>query len=188
MIRLSIFAATSFAAALALPAVAAERHRITPEEVTAAIHAAGMTASPEQVEMLAEVAASSKSPQLKVDSMERWEDRGFRVRLSCLREECLPFFVAVRGLQPEATSASSPASASAARPDNRPTPDPRSLSVQAGSRQIFLLEGPHIHIQIPVVCLEGGSVGQRIRVTSLDHRQSYIAQIDGNNILRGKIQ
>jgi flagella basal body P-ring formation protein FlgA len=58
----------------------------------------------------------------------------------------------------------------------------------AGSRATLLLEGDHVHIQVPVVCLQNGAVGQTIRVASPDHKQTYVAQVTGNNVLRGRLQ
>ena len=60
--------------------------------------------------------------------------------------------------------------------------------IRTGVRATLLLDGGHVHIQLPVVCLENGALGQTIRVTSLNHRQTYMAQVDANRILRGKLQ
>ena len=106
-----------------------------------------------------------------------------KVRLSCVKqEECLPFFVAVRGSQPQAVLPV--LTSSTATPQTKPN----SPAMRAGAHAVLLLEGGHIHIQLPVVCLENGAIGQTIRVTSLDHKLTYLAQVDANLTLRGKLQ
>jgi hypothetical protein len=172
------------AVALGLPAVAASaQNAIATEQIAAALSSAGINTTPEQVVLLTNVVATTTAPALRVESTELWGDHRIKVRLSCVRqEECLPFFVAVRGSQPQAVFpvlASSPAT---------PQAKPNSPAMRAGAHAVLLLEGGHIHIQLPVVCLENGEIGQTIRVTSLNHKLTYLAQVDANLTLRGKLQ
>ena len=107
--------------------------------------------------------------------------------MSCVKpEQCLPFFVAVRTSQPQAIAPEIAAPSSAATLPAKPGPS--DLVMRAGGRATLLLDGGHVHIQLPVVCLENGAIGQTIRVASLDHRLTYVAQVDANRILRGKLQ
>jgi len=174
-------------AAMALPAVAASGHvSITAEQVAAAINGTGMKVSANQVVLLTDVMATTSAPKLKVESMERWGDQQTKFRLNCVKnEECLPFFVAVRWSQtvpmpPVLADHSSTAISMAKSGSN-------SFIVRAGSPAVLLLDGDHIHIQLPVVCLENGAIGQTIRVASTDHRQNYTAQVGEGAVLRGKL-
>ena len=83
---------------LAVPTVAvAQREAITAAQVAAAMNAAGMKVSPQQIMLLAGVTARTSTPGLQVESMERWGDDRIKVRLDCSDPSaCLPFFVAVR--------------------------------------------------------------------------------------------
>jgi hypothetical protein len=175
------------AAALGLPAAAASaQNPIAREQIAAALSSAGMNATPEQVVLLTNVVATTRAPALKVESAELWSDHRIKVRLSCVRsEECLPFFVAVRGNQPQPAAVIADASPAASLPA-KPVPD--ALVIRSGGRATLLIEGDHIHIQLPVICLQNGEVGQTIRVTSLDHHQTYAAQVDENGTLRGRLQ
>lgn len=172
------------AIALGFPAaMAAAQNAITPRQIAAALDSAGMSTTPEQVVLLTNVVATTSAPALKFESAELWSDHRIKVRLSCVRpEECLPFFVAVQGSQPQAVTADTTA---AIPPAQSPSSPP---AMRAGGHATLLLEGDHIHIQLPVVCLESGAIGQTIRVTSLDHRLTYLAQVDGDRTLRGKLQ
>lgn len=169
--------------ALGFPAAAASaQSAIATEQIAAALTSAGMNATPEQVVLLTNVVATTTAPALKVDSAELWSDHRMKVRLSCVKqEECLPFFVAVRGSQSQAVLPVLAGSTQAKPSSNSP-------AMRAGAHATLLLEGGHVHIQLPVVCLENGAIGQTIRVTSLDHKLTYMAQVDANRTLRGKLQ
>jgi len=169
--------------ATTLPVAAATGHdSITKEQVAAAMSGAGMKVSADQVTLLTDVVAATPTPALKVESMERWGTDRMRVRLDCAkREDCLPFYVAVRSMQGVAAL---PAQAAAPMPAKV---DPNSYVLRAGSSAILMLEGDHVHIRIPVVCLENGTPGQTIRVASKDHRLTYTAQVVDGTVLKGSL-
>jgi hypothetical protein len=181
MTRNWLISALTLSAALALPAATPTGHvSITATQVASAITGAGMNVSADQVSLLTDVVASSASPKLEVQSMEPWGDRRMRVRLSCAnQEDCLPFFVAVR-VGPDSAAQQASGSSPARL-------DPKSFIVRAGAPAILLLEGAHVHIRIAVVCLEGGAPGQTIRVASRDHRQTYMAKVVDETILRASL-
>jgi hypothetical protein len=169
---------------LAVPTVAvAQREAITAAQVAAAMNAAGMKVSPQQVILLAGVTARTSTPGLQVESMERWGGDRIKVRLNCSDPSaCLPFFVAVRSsplgtLLPVAATQRSSAAMSP------PRPDANSMVVRSGAPVILLLDGGRVHIRLSVVCLESGAAGQTIRVASKDHRQTYTAVVvDGSTV------
>jgi hypothetical protein len=171
-------------AATALPALAATaRVAINPTQVAGAISNAGIKISPEQVTLLADVVANQADPTLVVESMERWGDNRMKVRMNCANSECLPFFVAVQWGQNEPTAAGF-ASRGAVGASSSVKP----IVLRAGSTATLILNSDHVHIKLPVVCLESGTVGQTIRVSSLDHRQTFTAQIGDPAALKGTIQ
>ena len=99
--------------------------------------------------------------------------------------ECVPFFVAIEG-------AERPEDIGIMGWDMEPLHGSQtaagSLVVHAGSAANLVLEGPHMHMQLPVICLESGRAGETIRVTSKDHRQTFSAEIVGRNELKGILQ
>jgi hypothetical protein len=181
MTRNWMISALTFSVALALPAATPSGHvAITATQIAFAITGAGMSISADQVSLLTDVVAASASPRLEVQSMEPWGDRRMRVRLSCAsREDCLPFFVAVR-LNQDNTARSASNSSQAKI-------DPKSFVVRSGASAILLLDGAHVHIRIAVVCLENGAPGQTIRVASRDHRQTYMAKVVDETVLRASL-
>lgn len=177
--------AMALCAAMALPAVAAPSPNvITAELVADTLSAAGMKVSAQQVTLLADVIASTSKPALRVESMERWGDHRMRVRLACdSNSECMPFLVAVNWNGDDATLASSSSSSVIAQTKSQPAP----IVVHAGSPAILLLDGDHVHIQLPVFCLENGAAGQTVRVVSKEQRKTFTAQVLSESVLKGRL-
>jgi hypothetical protein len=188
-LALALILAVAPASAAAPP----ERVPITQARIAAAISDAGLPVAADQVSLLADVAAASAAPALVVESMQPWGDRRMRVRMSCASsDECLPFFVAIR-LTPAPGSQSAVAASTFESVDHslaaneRAAPDPKNYVVRSGAAATLLLDGGHVHIRIAVVCLENGAAGQTIRVASKDHRQTYLARVVDQGVLRASL-
>ena len=176
---------------MALPAAAATgRDAITPEQIAAAISGAGVTISAKQVTLLTEVVARTSAPVLRVQSMEPLDGHRMKVRLDCTNiAECVPFYVTIHG-NDESPVQPSPITPVQGRTPARIAPvktEASALVLRAGSPATLLLEGDHMHIQLPVVCLENGAIGQTIRVASKDRRQTYTAQVFDGGTVRGRL-
>jgi flagella basal body P-ring formation protein FlgA len=59
--------------------------------------------------------------------------------------------------------------------------------VRKGSTATLLLDSDRVHIRFPVVCLENGVPGQKIRVTGVDRRQVYMAEVIDGTLLKGRL-
>ncbi len=57
-------------------------------------------------------------------------------------------------------------------------------NLHAGSHATLLIDGQRVHIKVPVICLENGGPGRTIRVTALDHKQTYRAEIVDGTLLK----
>ncbi len=173
-------------ATLALPALAAPaRYPVSAGTVASVIQGMGLAVRPEQVELLSNVVASTPTPKLRVQSMQTWGDHRMMVRLECESpEECVPFFVgiAVNGQDQERLSASAAEIPQLARKSPF-----KSYAVRAGSQATLLLDGDHVHIRIPVICLENGAAGQTVRVTGRDRKQVYTAEVIDGSLLKGRL-
>jgi hypothetical protein len=99
----------------------------------------------------------------------------------------MPFFVAVRCAQQLAAEPGtaamnhSPAATAPARID------PKSILMHAGAPATLFLEGGRVHIRLAVVCLENGALGQTIKVSSKDHRQTYVGKVVDGEVLRASL-
>ena len=185
MIRLNSTLTCMLAAAIALPAVAAPRRFvITQERIASAVTNSGMQVSPEQVTLLSSVVASIANPQLKVISIDRSYGTQSLARIECAtRDQCLPFLVKLSAGTASTTSAASVPLSVSSNPQARPSPP----LVHSGSPATLLLEGPHIHITVPVICLQNGALGQTVRASTRDRRITYTAHVVRDGVLEANL-
>ena len=189
-----------------------QRAAIRLEQVVAALNFAKFPLEDAEVKLMAQNTATIEAPRLEVRAVEPWGDRDARVRLGCeAHEQCLPFYVAVHWF--DATSAKaallaanvSPARLARSAPNSLasttrepvavPSPAPTSspnatdteIHLHAGSHATLLIEGDRLHIKLPVICLENGVPGRTIRVTALDHKQTYRAEVVDSTLLKGTL-
>lgn len=189
MVRRNLILLSIAVAGAALPvSAAAEHYAIGASIIAAVISKAGVETAPEQVSLLTEVVATTPAPILKVRSVEKLDNHRLLARLECeSRDECLPFYVSIR-VEPGIETQGEAAKANAAPPDSTPQPGVKSVALRAGSLATLLLDGGHVHIKIPVICLQAGSQGQTIRVTDKNHRVVYSAQVIDGSLLKGKLE
>lgn len=174
---------------MALPTFAASRSiPIRTEVIASALTGIGIQVLPEQVTLMTDVVATTNAPRLSIRSMEKASDHRIIVRLECaMPEECLPFFVSIH---PEEENGEQQSSSKAAAPlPSVPVFNSRSktFAIRSGTPATLQLDSDHVHIRISVICLENGAAGQRIRVTSPDHRQAYTAEVIDGALLKGKL-
>jgi hypothetical protein len=166
----------------------AGRNTLTSAQIASAISSAGMQISADQVTLLSDVVAKTSTPNLKVQAIERMPDGRMRVRLDCGdTDQCVPFFVIIHVGESAAPGSASVAAVrtGAANPGSKQPYN--SFTIRAGAPAILLLDGSHVHIKVAVVCLENGSTGQAIRVSSQDRRQTYTAEVVDGTTLRGTL-
>jgi len=166
---------------------AASRYPITAAQVSDAIGSTGTSVSPDAVSLLSVVTASTPAPHLRVQGAERATGDQLMVRIACeTPEECLPFVVSLHSSAETAARLAGlfafgapvhAASVVASGP----------MVIRNGAQAVLLLDGKHVHVQLPVVTLENGAVGQRIRVTEKDKRQTYTAVVVNSGLLQGRL-
>lgn len=168
------------AAAAPLLFARSDGYPITPQQVAATVTGGGLQVSADEVSLLADVVATVPQPTLKLKSVSPAADHQVIARLECAdARQCLPFMVVLnvdRGALASAAEAS----------DGQPS-RPQVPLVRAGSHAVLQLDGAHVHISIPVICLENGALGENIRVASLDRNQFYTVQVAENGVLRGTL-
>jgi hypothetical protein len=175
--------------AMALAAWAAPpRHPITAQQVSSALNAAGLQVTASQITLPGAIVATTAEPVLRTQSIQPMPDHSTVVRIECENSsECLPFFVKLHLGQNRDQAAVS-------APMDQPLPagigqlsSRRSALVHSGSRATLLLEGQHVQIRIPVVCIENGGLGQKVRVRGAENRQVYVAEVVDAALLKGTL-
>jgi hypothetical protein len=174
-------------AGAALPA-AAQHYAITNRSIAATMSTVGVPVSADQVTPLSDVVSSKPSPAMRVRSVSRLENGELLARLECTAsEECLPFFVSVRTSQGGGAQADG-GTVSALPVSLTQKQEPRSIVVRAGAKAMLELDGSHVQIRMPVVCLQSGGIGQTIRVMDKSHRQVYQAEVVDDGFVKGRLQ
>jgi hypothetical protein len=176
-------------AAFGIPAKAASgREVITAGQIAAAIGDAGLQVSASQITLLTDVVAKTNKPALRVLSVGAWEGNLSLVRVACVvSEECLPFVVTVHRHPSVHSEEAVIASNSQSVQRTRIETSKSRIVVRIGSPAVLLLEGEHVHIQLAVICLENGIVGQTIRVAGRERDHTYLAEVGSDGSLRGTL-
>jgi hypothetical protein len=178
---LFVMAATSLAISEPALSRATTRFAISTERVVYAMASAGIDVSPDQIEILSQVHSSTQSAPMTVVSVSKGGvgTGTIKARLRCDHHECLPFYVLVHGF--DRTSDKIPGIQSAPGPSADKLPS----VVRGGDHATLVLQSPDSQMSFPVVCLQSGMPGQKIRVASLDHRRYYDAEIVTAGMLKG---
>jgi hypothetical protein len=158
-------------------------HTISAVQVSRAFSAKGIRVVPEQVDFLSPVPTSATDADVRVVSVARLAGDTFKVRMRCQNNECLPFYVLLRGVNfsEEQTRQQFPR-----RIVNQVNPKSRRV-VRSGERVTLIVEGKDLRITLPVICLQNGALGQKIRVSSSDHKKIYIAEVTQAGLLKSTL-
>jgi hypothetical protein len=183
--------AASLMAALSLQSwgQSSDRFALTVGQVTSALAEKGISLGNMQVSMLANVVATRPDPLLDVLSVDALSDLGFgegrtsrsRVKMACHASgTCLPFYILVsepKSMLNGVVFPSVAAGIKSYKPSLAPTMRP-------GTHATLLMDDNRAHIEVSVISLENGITGHKIRVASPDHKQFYVGEVIGPNLLR----
>ena len=179
---------TKFAAAMLLvvcvgaslcTATAKGRVPIGAGQIADAITAAGVRVTPSQIELLSSVFAAKANPKLKVVGLTPLDGGLVQARMQCENASiCLPFYVLVHWQE------NSEAKTAMSSWQNSIVTSPHRLSkveilVHTGKSAIMVFEGNNMRMSLPVVCLQDGGRGQRVRVMNKDTKKIYVARVSG---------
>jgi hypothetical protein len=154
------------------------RTPISREWILGALDSSGIRITPDQMEQLSSVTAANLKPRLKVVSVEVLDGESDKVRLRCEQPNtCLPFYVLLHWGQP-----GDEASALSGRQDGRAT-KPQDMWVRSGKAAVLVFEGDLIRMTLPVLCLQNGGRGQRVRVVNKETKKTYLARVTGPGIV-----
>lgn len=140
---------------------------------------AGLHVTASQVESLSPMTSSEPNPKLTATKVDALDASTTKVRLQCERTDvCLPFYVLVHW--PEGT-----------KQDTKGAAQPRvllePLMVHNGKDATLVFEGRNMRMNMPVLCLQNGVRGQRIRVISKDRKKVFLARVTGPGTLTSAV-
>lgn len=152
---------------------------ISRQQVAAAVSSMGAEVDESQVDLLASPVSRHENPALEIKSIEPWQEGRLKVRIACReRKECLPFYVGVRTTDLPAFRASRSVRKMAIK---------EPVVLRTGETATLLLQNGRVQITLPVICLENGSIGRTIRVTTRDRKQIYRAEVVTETLVKGAI-
>jgi hypothetical protein len=204
-------AACLFGCAIAVNIAPAQEARprfpVGPADVITAMQRRQLPTQDVKVSIAMPITVRSANAQLEVQSVALVDSHEIRLRMSCHdRRDCLPFFATATypevvdekalPVKHEQAAAAIPAAeehlphSSAAVSEVKSTEHEAAVAapiLKAGSAATLDIEGDRIHIQLDVICLAAGAAGDKIRVTTRDHKQVYVAQIATPTLLKGSL-
>lgn len=166
----------------AMSQMGVNRTAISTRQVADAMVAAGIVVNPDQIELLSGVGTARGHASMRVVSVMNGNAGIAKVKLRCRdNHECLPFYVLVRGLDEGKLGSAR----------ERPAPRANASALQnvihGGDHATLFVETPNFRMTVPVICLQSGVHGQRIRVASLDRKRYYDAEVVAAGILKGNL-
>jgi Chaperone for flagella basal body P-ring formation len=159
---------------------------ITPQQVAVALLVKHISVSDEEVSLPSRVPAKTTNPLLEVISVSSTLQNDTLVKLRCVDgRDCLPFYAVIAGARGKPLEKGLRPPPAAAPHLPAPPPPPEPWLVRSGERATLVLEGKHLRVQMPVVCLANGSAGASIRVISSNGKQTYRVQVAAAGLLKG---
>lgn len=185
---------------LALPLALAQaippRPVLTAAQVIAAMQDRQLPTDGVEVRLAADITSAVTRPALEIQSMVPLNAHEVRLRITCRdRSECLPFFAVAtysQAIDPTALEHDSKLRAAAATSVASTTTTPIApvltpVTMRIGSPATLDFDEARVHVRVDVICLENGASGDRIRVTTRDHKQIYVAEILSPGNLKGTL-
>ena len=166
-------------------AQAPDRFPVTTQQVLLGMQGRGWPLDEVRIRLAAPVTATVQEPALEIKAVSQEHGEEVLLRLSCrVHSECLPFYASATW----PAGGAKPALLPSAEKDSAVAKLPALAEVFAGNRATLLLDDGPIHIRLPVVLAQSGHVGQTVRVTTPDRKQTYQAELLSTELLRGELQ
>lgn len=195
----------SLATAIADGRHARLRYLLTPVQILNEMQNRQLSTDGVQVRLAVPITTAIANPPLDIQSVALLNSHEMRLRMNCRdRSECLPFFVTATYLEELSPASIQTASVSQSLDKILPVsttraniePPPASTQakhaghadssmLRSGSSATLDFDEDRVHIRIEVICLESGAAGDKIRVTSRDRKQVYVAKIVTPTLVKG---
>lgn len=157
---------------------------ISASQVAQALSLTGIHVSGNQVVLGVEDWAASASPVLDLLDTEPGSRKNrIWVRMGCHeRQQCRPFYASVFWSGPIPSSAMSKPAHGRTRPVAVGPP-----VIRFGDHATLVVDDPRLHLEIAVIALQNGAVGQVIHLATPDRKQFYRGEVVSNSMLKGSL-
>ncbi len=176
--------------------------QVAAQDVVQGMAEAGITIGPGQVSFPTAIPATVEHARLELLGLEPLGTTT-RAKMRCLdRSACIPFYVAVMGIadvrmgRRDLPSDSEKNDAAKRAPERKPSApllmkrdsEAEPLLMKPGSEATLHIAANHMQITVPVICLQNGHKGERIRVASVDHTKTFVGEVVSAGYLRAELQ
>jgi len=145
-----------------------------------------------QVTLLARVVATEQDPLLEAVSIVRRDKiapqgssgAAFLVKVECHRHGiCLPFYAIAHIADERQGFASGELALQKSAGDGMPRPNAK-VVMKAGTHATLVRETGRSRVEVTVISLENGGIGQEIHVVSADRKQEYVGEVETADVLK----
>lgn len=181
-------------AAMAL-ALTDSRYPISELSIAKELGVVGVSVDTSEIHLSASISARNVSPKLEIVRVQPLGVGQVRIELRCSSvEECLPFFATVDVKDANLVTAkiqSKTASTTAADLHAAARISGESASraqLRVGSHALLIMRDGHLNIHLQVLAIDTGTIGQQVRVCTLDRRKVFRATVIGEGTVAGEIE
>lgn len=179
--------------------LAGTRFPISEAEVAKALTSVGVNVNASAVHLPMQMSASTAVAQLEIVAMKPIADHQLHLELHChAPSECIPFIATVDVENPKLISAE----AAEAKTDSVMAANHLSISgesrrmavigghasLRAGTHAVLQIRDGHLDIHLQVVAIDSGSIGDQVRVSTLDHKKIFHATVTGEGTATGVME
>ncbi len=161
-----------------------------------------------EVRLAIPMTSARPDPALEIQEVTVINQHGLRLRMACLdRLECIPFFAFVTYPEPLDPATFQLKASRHVSIGAKPEPETRAVAeapvrstpsklldstkpplLRSGSPATLDFDADRVHVRVEVICLESGTTGDSIHVTTRDHKQIYLAEIVAPKALKGTLK
>ncbi len=163
------------------------RHLLTQRDILQTLSGSDVEAKPLRISMPVGISSSIPQPPLRVSQPTLVGCCSVRLRLACESSAtCLSFYASLEFAEAQPASALCERLLLTRRVASQKvaiSPPP----LHAGQHITLILTNGQMQITLPAILVDSGSIGDEVRVASLDHKSLYRARVAADGILKGSL-
>ena len=182
------------ASAAVAQGLAGSRYLISEADIVKQLSVLGVRVDVSQVHLPLHMSAAVASPKLEIVTAQSIGDDQVRVELRCGEaSDCLPFLATVAVRDSDLVAAEIRSRIGLAT-DGQQTLSQNGMStgprarLGVGSRAVMIIRDGHLDIHLQVLAIDSGSIGQQIRVCTLDRKKVFHAIITDEGTVTGVME
>lgn len=154
---------------------------VTRDEVIRAMTKKQLPVDGVDITMPSRMRSTVTGPVLEIQQITSLDTQRSQLRVACqVRSECMPFYAIARW-----TGTRSAGQTTTGKQEDGIQVTGASDALRAGAHATLVIDDERVHIRVPVICASGGAPGDKIKVTTINHHQTFEAVILNADELKG---